>query len=201
MRRHPGEPRFRTRRPVRAALGVTATLALLAGCGRGNSDEANAVDTEYATSLVNHHAQTLQLLDLTLGRDGLDPRVGTFADQARSELFAEVNATTKRLEGWGEKVPKTALEHTHDNTHDNTVTHDTSIAGVLSNDEMHALEQAEGQAFEQAWLRELIAHEEGAVELATEAAEAGQNATAVTFAEEDKKVHEGRVADLRRLVK
>ena len=197
MRRHPRQPRSRTRRPVHAALGVTATLALLAGCSRGNPDEANAADTEYATSLVSHHAQTLQLLDLTLGREGLDPQFDTFADQTRSELFAEVNATTKRLEGWGENVPKTALEHTHDTT----VTYDTSIAGVLSNDEMHALEQAKGQAFEQAWLRELIAHEEGAVELATEAAENGQNATAVTFAEEDKKVHEGRVADLRRLVK
>ena len=107
--------------------------------------------------MVSHHAQTLALLDLTLGRDDLDPQIGTFADQARPELFAEVNATTKRLQAWGEKVPRTALEHPHDDS----VTYDTTIAGVLSNDPLHTLEQTTGPTFEHAWLRALSPTSEG----------------------------------------
>ena len=185
------------RRLALGAITVTATAVLLGGCTADNPDEFNEADSDYASNLISHHAQTLALLDLTLGRDGLNPQVGNFADQARSELFAEVKPTEKRLKGWGEKVPKTALEHTHDDS----ITYDTSIPGVLGNDEMHALEQTKGSTFEQAWLRGLIAHEQGAVQLANDAAEDGQNAEAVAFALKDKQAHEDRITALRKLVR
>jgi uncharacterized protein (DUF305 family) len=169
-------------------------VALVACTGRGN-DGPNAADTAYATSVVTHHAQTLALLDLTLGRHGLDPRIGTFADEARGDLFAEVDATKKRLDRWGEKVPRTALEHTHGES----VTYDTSIAGVLSNESMHSLEQATGPAFDRAWLRALLGHERGAVALAEEAAENGRDAAAVAAARRDEQVHADRIAVLEGL--
>jgi uncharacterized protein (DUF305 family) len=175
---------------------VTAVAALLSGCaGSGVEETPNAADTTYASSVVSHHAQTLALLDLTLGRDGLDPRVGTFADRARPQLFAEVNAATKRLTAWDAKVPQTALEHTHDDTG----TYDTSIPGVLSSDRLHTLGQAKGRAFERAWLRALISHERGALELADEAARAGQDVAAVAAAKEDQQAHKDRLAALQQL--
>ena len=189
----PDLPR-RPRRPTRAVLSVLAT-ALLTGCTGGREGGPDAADTAYATSVVSHHAQTLALLDLTLGRDGLDPRIGTFADEARGDLFAEVDATEKRLDRWGEKVPRTALEHLHDES----VTYDTSIAGVLGNESMHSLEQATGPAFERAWLRALLAHERGAVALAEEAVEHGRDEAAVAAARKDEQVHANRIAVLEGL--
>lgn len=56
---------------------------------------------------------------------------------------------------------------------------DTSIPGVLSSAELHSLERAKGAAFAQAWLRKLFAHEQGAVKLAADAIEDGQNADVV----------------------
>jgi uncharacterized protein (DUF305 family) len=170
----------------------------MAGCGSGRpsgTDQVSSVDTDYASSVISHHAQTLALLDLTLGRAGLDPEIGTFADQARPELFAEVKATTTRLATWGAKVPRTALEHTHGDA----VPYDTSIAGVLSNDQMHALEQTRGRAFERAWLRALIAHERAAVRLATAAVQDGESVAAIAAATKDQQVHEDHVAALTRL--
>jgi uncharacterized protein (DUF305 family) len=177
---------------------VSPAAVLLVGCGAGSPSNAarpNAADADYATSVISHHAQTLALLDLTLGRDDLDPQIGTFADQARPELFAEVNATTKRLQVWGGKVPKTTLEHTHDDT----VTYDTTIAGVLSNDQLHTLEQANGKTFERAWLRALITHEQGALKLADEAAQDGQDVAAVAAAKKDQHVHKDRIPALQQL--
>jgi uncharacterized protein (DUF305 family) len=179
-------------------LAASAAAVLLAACGEGGPGEASvldAADTEYATSVVSHHAQTLALLDLTLGRDDLDPQIGVFADQARSGLFAEVNAATRRLAAWGAKVPRTALEHSHDDT----VTYDTSVAGVLSSDQLNTLAQTDGRAFENAWLRALITHERGALKLAVAGAQNGENVAAVAAAQKDQQVHEDHIEALTRL--
>ena len=192
------DPRTQRRRLVSAVLAVSTAAVLLVGCGAGspsNASKPNAADTAYAISVISHHAQTLALLDLTLGRDDLDPQIGTFADQARPELFAEVNATTKRLQAWGGKVPRTALEHTHDDT----VTYDTTIAGVLSNDQLHTLERTTGKTFQHAWLRALISQEQGALKLAAEAAQDGQDVAAVAAAKQDQHVHKDRIAALQQL--
>jgi uncharacterized protein (DUF305 family) len=194
--RHHLDPRASMRRLSAAVLGATATAGLLTGCGADDPNRFNEADTAYATGLISHHAQTLQLLDLTLGRDSLDPQIGTLADQTRQARFDEAAAAQKWLRTWGKKAPKTALEHTHDQ---DGLTYDTSIPGILSRDEMHTLERAKGAAFAQAWLRELVAHEQGAVKLAADAAEDGQNADVVAFAKKDEKAHQRMVAELERL--
>lgn len=195
MRDH-HDPRAPMRRLTAAVLGVTATAGLLAGCGGSNHDGFNDADTAYATGLLSHHAQTLQLLDLTLGRDNLDPQFGTLADQSRQARFDEAATAQKWLKTWGKRVPETVLEHDHD---PDGVTYDTSIPGVLSSAELHSLERAKGAAFAQAWLRKLIAHEQGAVKLAADAIEDGQNADVVAFAKKDEKTHQRQVAQLERL--
>ena len=195
MRRH--QALRAMRRLTAVMLGATATVGLLAGCGGSNPEGFNDADTAYATGLISHHAQTLQLLDLTLGRDNLDPQIGTLADETRESRFDEAATAQEWLRTWGKKVPKTVLEHNHDQ---GSVTFDTSIPGVLSSHQLHTLEQARGAAFAQAWLRELIAHEQGAAKLAADAIEDGRNADVVAFAQKDEKAHQQQVARLERLL-
>ena len=194
---HPVELRAPAARLTRALIAATMSVMLVAGCGGGGSDEANAADRSYSADVVAHHAQTLALLDLTLGRDALDPRIGAFADQARSETFAEVHKAQGRLKAWGEKVPKTSLEHTHDEA---GAEYDTSIAGVMSSDEVHKLESTKGEAFQEAWVRQLIAHEQGAVKVASAAIAEGQDTVAVAAARQDRKAHMHRIALLEDLL-
>lgn len=184
------------RRLTATLFGVTAPAIVLAGCGGSNPDGFNDADTAYATGLISHHAQTLQLLDLTLGRDNLDPQIGTLADQIREDRFDETATAQRWLKTWGKKIPSTVLEHNHDQ---DGVTFDTSIPGVLSSQQLHTLEQAKGAVFAPAWLRQLIAHERGAVKLAADAIEGGQNTEVVAFAEKDERVHQQQVAQLERL--
>jgi uncharacterized protein (DUF305 family) len=183
------------RRLIAAVLGVTVTAGLLTGCG-GDPEGFNQADTRYASRLISHHAQTLQLLDLTLGRDYLDPQIGTLAEQTRRARFGEAAAAQKWLKTWGQKIPKTVLEHDHD---PDGVTYDPSIPGVLSSDELHTLEQTRGAAFAQAWLRELIDHERGAVKLAADAVRDGQNADVAAFAKDDEQAHRRQVERLELL--
>ena len=182
------------RRLVGRTLSGAPVLLLLAACGGGGP---NAVERDYAAQVVSHHAQTIALLDLTLGRDNLDPRLGAYADRTRTELFSEVDAAEKRLERWGEPVPQTALEHAHDQ---DGVTYDTSIPGVLSNDVVHSLETTTGRSFQGAWLRRLVSHERGAVRLARRAVGEGENAAAIAAAQQDLEAHQHRVATLEGLL-
>ena len=65
---------------------------MLTACG-ADPEGFNETDTEYAADLTSHHAQTLQVLDLSLGRQTLDPMLGQLADVTRRTLFDEVDTT------------------------------------------------------------------------------------------------------------
>ena len=178
-----------------ALLSAAITAVLLAGCG-GDPNGFDEADTTYATDLTSHHAQTLQLLDLSLGRDGLAPELGALADQTRSATFDEVATSQRWLKKWDQPVPKTALQHSHSDD----LTYDTGIPGMLSEQQMHDLAKVNDEAFSQAWLEQLIAHERGAVVLAEAAANDAENADVAAFAAEDLQVHRDRVGRLQELL-
>lgn len=168
-------------------------LSLLTGCG-ADPNGYNDTDVAYAVDVTSHHAQTLHVLDLSLGRESLDPGLGALADETRQRLFDEVNGTQKWLKANDQSVPKTALQHSHADDQN----YDTSIPGMLSADQLHDLEQADDAEFQSAWLDALIAHEVGAVELAQSAVEGAQNADLTKVAEADLNHHRQQLAKLKR---
>ena len=183
-----------TARRAATLAAAAAALAVTAGCG-GDPEAYNDADVTYATDVTAHHAQTLQLLDLSLGRQTLDPELGELADETRKRLFAEVDVTQTWLKTNDQPVPETALQHTHDDQQ----TYDTSVAGMLSADELHQLETTNDRNFQAAWLDALIAHEKGAIELAQTAVDDAQNADLLESAEADLARHEELLATLEDL--
>jgi uncharacterized protein (DUF305 family) len=174
------------------AVTVLASLLTLTGCG----DDPNAVgtsDVAYATDLTRHHAQTLQVLDVSLGQPSVGADLGSFADRTRTHLFGEVETTQSWLEKWDEPVPATALQHTHDEDPD----YDTSAPGMLDEADLHRLQQRRGPGFADVWVRHLVALEEGAVQLAEAAVAEARNAEVKEFAEQDLAFHRKQLEDLR----
>jgi len=67
-------------------LALAVAGVALAGCGSNSSDSPaatttaangdvfNAADVSFATNMIPHHAQALQMVDLTIGRT-LDPDI------------------------------------------------------------------------------------------------------------------------------
>ena len=70
----------------------------------------------------------------------------------------------------------------------------------MSSDEVHTLESTKGEAFQEAWVRQLIAHEQGAVKVASAAIAEGQDTVAVAAARQDRKAHMHRIALLEDLL-
>jgi uncharacterized protein (DUF305 family) len=195
----PETPVLRRRADGQRVVVLCATAAVvvaLASCGADAAGH-NQADTDYAGDLVAQHAQTVHLLNLSVGRPAVSAEAGLMADAARTRHLNELATGSRMLRRWSEEVPETGLEHSDEGRH---VQFDTSIPGVLSGQRIEALENKDGPTFERQWLRDLIVHEKGAIKLAATEAEDGQNANAVEFAKRDKAAHESSLRRLRGLL-
>lgn len=187
----------RPSRTVRAlsatALGLTLALTTTA-CGDTANDtgstsspvstaEHNDQDVAFATDMLQHHAQALTMVDLTEGRT-LDPEVQALADAIRAAQTPEIDAFTGWLTDWNEDVPKTTDDGGHDmgDMDDMGDSMDSDMPGMMSADDMTALENAPDADFQTMWLRMMIEHHTGALDMAKAQTADGQYNPAIDLA-------------------
>lgn len=187
---------MRTNRTTRALSALTLTTALAltaAACGNDDASTAtssevsttehNDADVEFAADMLQHHAQALSMVDLTEGRT-LDPEVQQLAEQIRDAQAPEIDTFTGWLTDWNEEVPKTTDDggHDMDDMGDMDSMNDENMPGMMSDDDMGALENASDDEFQTMWLEMMIEHHEGAVEMAKTEQSDGQYKPAVDLA-------------------
>lgn len=168
---------------VLAATAAAASLAL-AGCsgtGAGPGQGYNDADVDFASDMIQHHAQALEMVDLTLGRD-LDPEVARLAEEIRAAQAPEIEQMADWLQGWDAPVPETSRDHA--NAHGDGEGMDMDMPGMMSAEEMEALERAPAAEFQDLWLQMMVEHHEGAVKMATEQLDNGESAEAIALAED-----------------
>lgn len=181
--------------PALAALLLGITVSLTA-CGSDNAGpdtelsatEHNAADVSFASGMIQHHAQALAMVDLTMGRD-LDPEVTALAEEVRAAQAPEIELMVDWLGDWDEEVPETVRDHANAGHGDSgaEVDHEVDhgdMPGMMSADDMEALEDASDAEFEDLWLTMMIEHHEGAVVMATTETSDGQYEPAVDLASE-----------------
>ncbi len=189
---------MRAHRPRRAlgalVLGLSLTVAVTA-CGSDSSPEPttalsstehNDADVSFATDMIQHHAQALSMVDLTVGRS-LDPEVAGLADDIRSAQAPEIETFADWLTAWEEPIPETMRDHANaghaeGDTAESMEGMDSDMPGMMTADEMAALEDAADSDFQSRWLDMMIAHHEGAVEMAQTEIDAGRYGPAVELA-------------------
>ena len=182
-----------TKTRTRALGAVALTLVLGAGltaCGDDTSDAAgqaevsttehNGADVTFASEMIQHHAQALSMVDLTIERD-LDPEVQTLAEDIRAAQGPEIETMADWLTKWGEDVPETMRDHVNSG-HDMGDTSDTNMPGMMTAEDMDALENASDAEFQHMWLEMMVEHHQGAVEMAETEQSDGQFEDAVDLA-------------------
>lgn len=185
-------------RALRAAALIAAALALvpvLTGCGgsgsdaepasatqtASNGDVYNGADVTFAQQMIPHHAQAIEMADMTRGRD-LSPEVEQLAVEIMAAQTPEIEAMTDWLAAWGEEVPETMRDHA--NAHgDGGQDIGQDLPGMMSDEEMDALGSAREAEFENLWLEMMIEHHEGAIGMATAEQRDGEFADAIGMAE------------------
>lgn len=194
--RRPAAARRRT-----AALAATVGLTLAAAaCGgdteeqdpapavrtAANGDVYNDADVAFATEMIPHHAEAVQMVVLAADRP-LDPEVELLAQQIREAQVPEVEQMTDWLTAWGEDVPETSLDHA--NAHD--------LDHMEGTEE---LEAASDEDFQDTWLRLMIEHHEGAVSMAEQQLEDGEFGPAIDLARSIERSQQAEIATMEGLL-
>lgn len=202
-------------RPARLAPALLLTATLLVGCGDDSdpadrpalsATEHNDADVAFATDMVPHHAQALQMADLTLGRD-LSPEMAALVEDIRAAQAPEIETMVDWLVAWDEPVPETARDHANaghsgDGSEDGTDHGDSGhdMPGMLSDEDLSELEAARGDAFEDLWLTLMVEHHEGAVEMAERQVAEGRFRPAVELARTIVSAQEAEIEAMEELL-
>ncbi|GHI86619.1 DUF305 domain-containing protein [Streptomyces xanthophaeus] len=189
------------RRGAAAVTAAAAAALLLAACGSEDSGSAghsghpaaspsvtasatkspaaagehNAADVAFATGMIPHHRQAVEMADLAPGR-AESGQVKRLAEEIKKAQDPEIKTLSGWLTAWGEPVPAAdASGHAQHGQHD-------AGGGMMSAEEMDGLRKASGKAFDTAFLELMIKHHEGAVEMARTEQSQGSSAEAKTMA-------------------
>ncbi len=194
---------------VRRAVVTAAALALaLTGCstsrgaeGSGGGNGHNEADVDFAGDMIQHHAQALEMVDLTLGRD-LDPEVAALAEDIRAAQAPEIETMADWLEDWDEPVPATSRDHAnaHAEEHGGGGAMDEDMPGMMSAEQMSALEDASDADFEDLWMQMMIEHHEGAISMAETVLDEGESAKVARLAEDVVDTQQAEVDTMQSLL-
>ena len=143
----------------------------------------NSADEMFVTMMIPHHEQAIQMADQILGKDGIDQRVVDLAQQIKAAQDPEIQTMKGWLEEWG--VP-------YDDSMSGMDGMDMG-GGMMSEDDMAALDAATGVEATRLFLNGMIAHHQGAVTMAQSVLTDGQNTDVAALAQQ---IIDGQTAEI-----
>lgn len=178
--------KFRTAAIASAAIALVLVLAGCANAGMGGMDHEgsespsadsvdvtfNAADEAFVTGMIPHHEQALSMAALVLDKEGVDPRVVALAERILAAQQPEIDLMNSWLEAWGVDPDTGGMEGM-----------DHGGDGMMSDDDMAALEAATGPEASTLFLEQMVEHHTGAIEMSQQELDNGENADALDLAQ------------------
>ena len=127
----------------------------------------NDADVAFAMNMIPHHQQAIDMADMVLAKDGVDEQVLTLAAAIKDAQGPEIDTMTSWLADWGQSDDMGGMNH----------------GGMMSDDDMAALEAATGAEASRLFLEQMIVHHQGAIDMAEDEIADGENADAVKLAQ------------------
>ena len=166
---HPRKSKASALRVVAAGTALVLTSLTLVGCtinfgpsgsgpdmgmmGSGTIDsnaQFSGSDIMFAQMMIPHHQQAVEMATMAESR-AFSPEVKALAIKIKAEQAPEIAQMTSWLENSNAPME---------------MGHDMGMDGMLGDAEMQKLEEAQGAAFDKLFLEGMIAHHEGAIEMA-----------------------------------
>lgn len=147
------------------AAGAAGTSTSPVPAAAGPAAGANPGDVRFVVGMIHHHGQALTMVGLVPDR-GANSSIQTLAERIRVSQTDEIRLMTQWLRDHGEEAPApspTGMRMMHDG-----VEHDVLMPGMLTPAQMSELESARGIEFDRLFLRYMIRHHEGALEMVEE---------------------------------
>jgi len=132
------------------------------------AEDFNDQDVTFAQMMKPHHEQAVEMADMILAKDGISTEVTDLATQIKDAQGPEISQLEEWITAWGADDSMSGMDH--------------SMDGMMSDEDMSALESATGVEAEKLFLEQMTMHHEGAVEMAQTEVDEGQNADAIEMA-------------------
>jgi uncharacterized protein (DUF305 family) len=175
--------------------GALTVLAISTGCSSSNEPEHpashsappsataapgmtaaaeahNDADVTFAQHMIPHHTQAIEMSDTLLAKQGIDPRVTELANQIKAAQGPEIQQMQGWLTQWG-TAPTPPMSGHGDMP---------GMSGIMSEQDMTALKNAQGVDAAKLFLTQMISHHEGAITMAQTEIKGGQYPPAVDMA-------------------
>lgn len=145
---------------VRIVVSLLALLSLLAACSN-NSSDSNKFSNAYlmfAQMMIPHHEQAIDMSDLAISNSE-NPDVISLAKRIKSAQAPEI----EQMKRWQESGTSGHMGHDMMGDSDES---GSGMMGMLDEAEISQLKETTGVEFDRLFLKGMIAHHEGAIEMA-----------------------------------
>jgi len=150
----------------------------------GNKGSFKDADVMFAQGMIPHHQQAVEMASLAETR-ATDPEVKQLAAQIKAAQDPEIKTMTGWLQSWGKP---TAMPGGH------------TMPGMMAGEEMTKLKAASGKDFDRMFAQMMIAHHNGAIQMARDEQSSGSNAEAKALAKSIADSQQAEVATLQKIV-
>jgi uncharacterized protein (DUF305 family) len=147
-------------------------------------------DVEFMQGMIAHHAQAIYMSRMAEAH-GANPRVLRLANKIDQSQVAEIRIMQQWLRSNGQEAPDTSSWRT------------MKMAGMLTDEQVKALDASKGVDFDRAFLTYMIQHHEGALQMVKDlfaTPRAGQEVDVNVFANDVVTVQTAEIGAMRQLL-
>lgn len=168
-----------------ACGGSSPAVAPDATQSDASTNELNVVDAMFVEMMIPHHEQAIVMSAMAL-----DPTVGARSEvvELAREITAAQSAEIDVLKNLASGLDPSSGGHSH------------MMKGMLSDDELDELATLRGAEFDRRWIEAMIAHHEGAIEMAEDALRDGSNAQVRDLAANVVETQQAEIDLMRKLL-
>jgi len=205
-----------------AGIAVLAAGLILAGCsgsndgdhsgmnmgsgaamtsGQAQSAAHNDADVSFAQEMIAHHQQALDMAKLASTR-GTNAQVKDLASRIEKAQDPEIQQMRGWLSQWGAATTSATSSMSGMSMPSSSMPamDHGSMPGMMSDADMQMLEQAAGIEFDEMFLRMMVQHHQGAVDMAKTELANGSNADAKALAQRIIDAQTAEITEMRQLL-
>ena len=152
-------------------MGSSDSSSMDMGYSIPESADFNDADVMFAQMMIPHHEQAIEMSDIALDPNtGASAAIIALATQIKGAQDPEISQMKNLLTTWGMPTEMGSMDNS------------SMMDGMLSLEEMDTLGQLKGAEFDKAWAKGMIAHHEGAIEMANDVLANGKNSEILALA-------------------
>jgi uncharacterized protein (DUF305 family) len=149
------------------------------------SGEHNEADTMFAQGMIPHHEQAVDMSGMMLRKNDIPASVTDLATRIKAAQAPEIETMTGWLKSWNESA---------------TMGAGRTMDGMMGEDDLKQLEAAQGTEAAKLFLKQMIAHHEGAVMMAKTETSQGKNADAIKVSQNIVTAQEAEIKEMQDLL-